>query len=39
MGFECLVGSLMVSLVGEWICFVAWVGSLKVKIFWFAGYL
>jgi hypothetical protein len=39
MGFECLVESLVVSLVQEWIWSVVWVGRLKVEIFWFAGYL
>jgi hypothetical protein len=39
MGFECLVESLVVSLVQEWIWSVVWVERLKVEIFWFAEYL
>lgn len=39
MGFEWLVGALIVSVVERWVCVVAWLQRLKVENCWFVGYL
>ena len=39
MGFEWLIGALIVSVVKQWVWVVAWLGRLKVENCWFVGYL